>query len=124
MKTCSTCNLPIDEEGEGIYVMNIIKKKNEIIDFTCYHIDCWQNPDKNIPVKSAPLADEKMDQCSVCRKKLKFWDSYMSEGNHFCKDCWDKKEKKLEESRQEKEKKRGEISSKRDDSLHDPQRTL
>lgn len=117
MKICFKCNKPINEDGEEVYVMIIIKKKNKIIDFICFHFDCWQEHiDKPIP--------EKMNKCSVCRKKIRFWDSYMGEGGYFCKDCWEKKENKLEESRQETEKERGEKSRKKDESIYDSQKTL
>jgi len=121
MKICLKCDKPINEEGEDPYVMIIIKKKGRIMEFICFHFDCWQEQLNN-PVMEK--VKEKMNSCSICKKKIRFWDSYMDEGNYFCKDCWEKKEGKLEESRQEKEKERGEKSRKRDDSLNDSQKTL
>lgn len=121
MKICLKCNKPINEEGQDPYVMLIIKKKDRILEFICFHFDCWQEQ------TTSPILEkvkEKMNKCSVCRKKIRFWDSYMGEDNYFCKDCWERKEKKLEESRQEKEKERGETSRKKDESMPDSQKTL
>ncbi len=121
MKICLKCDKPINEEGEDPYVMIIIKKRSKIMEFICFHFDCWQEQLNNPAMEKVK---EKMNSCRVCRKKIGFWDSYMEEGNYFCKNCWEKKEDKLEESRQEKEKERGEKSGKRDDFLNDSQKTL
>jgi len=120
MKICFKCDKPINEEKD-MYVMMIIKKKNKIMEFICFHFNCWQEQiDKPILEK----VKEKMNQCGICRKKIRFWDSYMDKGDYFCKKCWEKKEGKLEESRQKKEKERGEKSGKKDESTNDPQKTL
>jgi hypothetical protein len=121
MKICFKCDEPIDEEGEDPYVMLITKKKGKIMDFICFHFGCWQKQNDE-PVLGK--TSEKMSQCSICKKKLRFWNSYVDEGNYFCKDCWGKKEGKIEESRQEKVKERGDKSRKTDDSSSDSQKTL
>jgi hypothetical protein len=120
MKTCFKCNKPVNEE-EDIYVMIITKKKDKILEFICFHLDCWQeqNNEPALGKKS-----EEMNKCSICGKKIRFWDSYMDESSYFCKECWDKKEGKIEEGRQEEVKERGDESRKSDDSLSVSQKTL
>jgi len=110
MKICFKCDKLIDEDGEEPYVMLLIKKKGKIMEFVSYHFSCWE-----IKVKSpvAKEVKEKTNICSNCNKELKFWDSYMQGDNYICKDCWEEKERKLEESGQKNEKERLEESSKK-----------
>ena len=121
MKTCLRCNKPIDEEGENNYVMIITKKKNKIIDFVCFHFDCLQEH-----LDSAVLEEmkEKMNKCGICGKQIRFWSSYVKEGDYYCKECWQKRENKLEDAREEKERGFEETSKKRDESISESQKTL
>lgn len=121
MKICFRCKKPIDEEADSEYVMIISKRKGKIIEFVCFHFDCLQEHLNDAFIGDAK---EKMNKCKVCGKKIRFWDSYMEEGGYFCKECWDKKVKKLEEAREKEEKELVEKSMKKDDSVNDSQKTL
>ena len=37
-----------------------------------------------------------MAKCSVCGNKVSFWSVYNDDGKDYCKECWKKKEEKLE----------------------------
>lgn len=121
MKTCFKCNKLIDEEGENSYIMIITKRKNEIIEFVCFHFDCWQ---KHIDGAVLGEVKEKLDKCCVCGKKIRFWSSYVQGKNYYCKGCWQKKEDKLEDAREEKERGFEEESRKIDDPIDESQKTL
>jgi len=43
VKFCPKCNEPIDENNEEEkYAMIITKRGNKIIDFQCFHFQCWR----------------------------------------------------------------------------------
>jgi hypothetical protein len=121
MKICLKCEKPIDEDGEDTYVMILTKKKNRILDFECFHLDCLQERLDSVVLGEVK---EKMNKCSVCGKELRFWSSYIKGGAYFCKECWQKKEEKLEGAREEKERGMAEKSKKRDESITESQKTL
>ncbi len=110
MKICLKCDKPINEQGEEPYVMLMIKKKGKIMEFVNFHFSCWEGKDKSSVVKKVK---EKTDSCSNCNKELKFWNSYINGEGYLCKECWDKKEKKLEDALEKEEKELVEKSKKR-----------
>ena len=121
MKTCFKCNKPIDEEGKNEYVMIITKRKDKIIEFICFHFNCWQEH-----LNSAVLEEvkEKMNKCSSCGKNIRFWSSYIKGKDYYCEKCWQKREDKLESAREEEERDSEKKSRKRDDSIDESQKTL
>jgi len=43
MKFCAKCAKPINEtDEEEKYVMIITKRGNKILEFECFHFDCWK----------------------------------------------------------------------------------
>lgn len=40
-KTCIRCLSSINESKER-YVMFIVKEKNRILEFRCFHVSCWK----------------------------------------------------------------------------------
>jgi len=121
MKICFKCDKPIDEEGKDEYVMIITKRKNKIIEFICFHFDCWQEHTKNAVLKEAK---EKINKCSICGTKIRFWSSYVRGENYYCKKCWQRREGKLEDSREEEERDLEKKSRKKDESRNESQKTL
>jgi len=48
VKFCLKCNKPIDEFNEKVkWAMIITKKGQKIIEFECFHFECWRGVFEN-----------------------------------------------------------------------------